>query len=137
MSDLISAVQPLFYICEDNFFFNKRPGSFKPLVECVTMLENVVYTNNPYAKLIKLAPKFVKKSIAVKLIDKKDSVKETIAENNNIMSAIKSNFNRLDEHSIDAIAIGYAYYNVLLGEFHTYNKYIPVDYKENQNGKSK
>lgn len=94
---------------ESPFFNPKMPNSFAVLTEVIASLFDQVILYNPRCKFSVIPPKLVKKTFGVAGMKGKDVVKEAVAKVPSVMDALVNDINRLDEHSIDAIAVGYSW----------------------------
>ena len=111
--------RPHVLACEAPFFNKLRPGAYAALLECITTLRLVINKAYPEIPFVLIEPSLVKKCIGANLIAKKDNVKDQVKEavlsNINLTSVMNldnrlySSPDKLDEHSIDAIAVGYSY----------------------------
>lgn len=110
---------PHILVCEAPFFNRMRPGAYSALVECITTLRLCINNVRPDLPFNLIEPSLIKKMVGAYLIAKKDSVKDQVREavlSKPELTSVMNLDNRLynsaydlDEHSIDAIAIGYSY----------------------------
>jgi Holliday junction resolvasome RuvABC endonuclease subunit len=107
---ILDFYKPLAVICETPFFNRLRPGAFAPLVEVLYVLKDSVLLYNSLVPFITAEPSIIKKAIGAGHICGKDEVKETLYKNKEIQDVLANDFNLLDEHAIDAIAVGYTYF---------------------------
>lgn len=100
---------PCVFVTETAFFDRFHPSSYAVLSMVISEVFDKILKNNPNITLGKLAPKAVKKLFNIAGQKGKDPVKEAVSQIKVIMEKLDVDFWKLDEHSIDAIAIGYAY----------------------------
>lgn len=105
----LNLLKPITVIYESPFYNRFRPTAYGPLMELMGVSRSAVLEFNQNIPFITVEPLLVKKAIGTKSIKGKISVKEAIFNNPDIVNVIASNLNDLDEHSLDAIAVGYAY----------------------------
>lgn len=93
-------------ICEAPFFYASKPAAYRALVEVITILKQTTVDINPLIPFIQLEPLMVKRLVKSLNIHEKDSTKEALE----VLALDRFiDLNLLDEHSIDAISIGYAF----------------------------
>lgn len=93
-------------ICEAPFFYASKPAAYRALVEVITILKQTTADINPLIPFIQLEPLMVKRLVKSLNIHEKDSTKEALE----VLGMDRFiDLNLLDEHSIDAISIGYAF----------------------------
>lgn len=100
---------PDIVVTESPFFDRKKPSSFQILSEVLTTLYDEVLRYNRMVRFQKLAPQAVKKSLGVAGIKGKEIVKEAVEKTALIMEHFPKGIDHLDEHGIDAVAVGYAW----------------------------
>lgn len=107
--DLLREYKPDVVIAESNYM-GRFVSGFVPLVECVLLIRMALYEYNPFLKLYMVDPSTVKINIGMKRIKgtTKDDVKKALIESKKI-DFNGFNPDDLDEHAIDAIAIGIWY----------------------------
>lgn len=108
--NILNIYNPSVVVCESPFFNRFRPSAYLSLVQVVDVFKWTTINFNNNIFFTELAPKTVKKIIGVNNIDVKLDVRTAVMSNSLIMKNIIDDINFLDEHSIDAIAVGYAYY---------------------------
>ena len=101
--------RPDIVVTESPFFDRKKPNSFQILSEVLTTLYDEVLRYNRMVRFQKLAPQAVKKSLGVAGIKGKEIVKEAVEKTPLIMEHFSRGIDHLDEHAIDATAVGYAW----------------------------
>lgn len=105
--------RPLSVVCETPFFNMQRPSAAGPLYELLTTIEQTVFEWDSQKPLYKVEPKTVKKAVGASANAKKDEVRIALSKVEELKCAC---LDFLDEHAIDAIAVGYSYIN------HTFRK---------------
>lgn len=111
---LLNEHRPHAVIAESNYM-GKFANGFAALVECVLIIRNSVYNYDPFLKLNMIDPTTVKTNIGMKRIrgTTKDDVKEHLIKSKKVKwNGVDPN--TLDEHSIDAVAIGVWYMDNVL-----------------------
>jgi len=115
LTSVMNSVKPIAVICESPFFSHLRPSAFGVLMEVLNGVRQAVCDYNPWMKLDLIDPPTVKKSVGASGAAKKEQVKEKVLQNTDLKFMPHSLAENLDEHSIDAVCIGYCFYkNVLL-----------------------
>lgn len=110
-----TAWQPSAVFCESPFLQGKV-NTFATLTEALVYIQHGVWAYNPRITIGKMDPATVKKSVGVsgKSKDKED-MRRALYKVADLETLIP--YDTLDEHSIDAIAVGYYFYrNRLKGE---------------------
>jgi len=100
--------RPLSVVCESPFFNMARPSAAGPLYELLATIEQTVFEWDNQKPLYKVEPKTVKKAVGASANAKKDEVRIAVSKVKELQCAC---LDFLDEHAIDAIAVGYAYIN--------------------------
>ncbi len=106
---VLREVRPFTVACEAPFYFHKRPGAFAPLVEVSLMIRLAVYEYNSEIKLYTYDPSSVKKAVGAMGNSDKQAVKNKVLNLKEIKCP-KQELELLDEHSVDALAVGYCHY---------------------------
>lgn len=95
-------------ICESPYF-KLHVQSYAALVECMSYIRRACYLFNPYLEFITVEPAVAKAAVgAAGNKGDKDAVSKAVAANN-FINLGEFNIMGLDQHSVDAIAIGFAY----------------------------
>lgn len=105
LENVLRFYNPLFVVCETPFFNRLRPSAGGPLYELYTTIEQTVFEWDQYKPLYGIDPKSVKKAIGAAGNAKKPDMLARIKEIDEL-ACVKPDF--LDEHSIDAVAVGYS-----------------------------
>ena len=112
MLELLNNIHPDAIVCESAFYNPRTPNAYASLTEVIFLLKRATINYNPNIKFSTLSPKTVKEAIgSMKLTDKgKDPIKEAIIKIPEVYNLIYKYINNLDNHAIDAIAIGYTFF---------------------------
>lgn len=107
----VQAARPHCIISESPYM-GRFPTAFQALVECLTMLQRVTYQYDPSLPLETVDPPTAKKAVGApgkmkRGEDKKAPVRMGVL-GLNLHNATGKDLSLLDEHSIDAIAVGYS-----------------------------
>ena len=112
--DIFISYNPLIICAESPFFGLRHPSAFQALTEVICAIRNTVYKFDPWRTLRLVSPSEVKQAVFAKGNATKITVKDSIRE---LLTELKYTgnipFDSLDEHSIDALAIGYYVYKNL------------------------
>lgn len=104
---VLEELRPDVVICESPFYNPRRPNAFEVLVEVMTMLRNTLYTWDSWKTLNLVDPPTAKKSFGAPGNAKKEAMFEVLKANPDLQFP---GILELDEHSIDAVAVGYHLY---------------------------
>lgn len=96
-------------VCEAPFYNRLRPTAYGPLVEVMATIQKTVLEYNNEVPFLTVEPSVIKKAVGAGHISGKDEVKKAIGANPEITSKLEINLNLIDEHAVDAIAIGYTF----------------------------
>ncbi|MBW6072792.1 hypothetical protein KZ856_38130, partial [Pseudomonas aeruginosa] len=94
-------------IVESNYL-GRFATSFAALVECVAVIRSALFEYDPFIPLYMVDPTTVKTNVGMKKIkgtDKEDVRRALVSRPDVVWGDV--DHNQLDEHSIDAVAIGY------------------------------
>lgn len=105
LGDILEEFRPHLVICESNYK-GRFADAYATLVECVAVIRNVLYRYDPTMPLLMVDPMSAKKAAGVvgKFKDKMD-VTRALKKRTDINWSVM--IDTLDEHSVDAVAIGY------------------------------
>lgn len=106
LKNVLDFYKPLIVVSETPFFNMKRASAAGPLYELLTTVEQTIYEWDKYKPLYKIDPKTVKKTVGASHNAKKPEMRECVSKVKELSCAC---LDLLDEHSIDALAVGYAY----------------------------
>lgn len=101
--------QPNIVVSESPFFDRRKPSSFAVLTEVITSLFDTVVEYSPLVRFSLVEPLLVKKTLGVAGQKGKDVVREAMAKQTEILKVLSDPLEQLDEHSIDAIGVGYTW----------------------------
>lgn len=118
--NIILEKQPNVVCCEAPFYNRFRPMAYGALLETVSVLRSAVLECNINIEFHMVEPLLVKKTIGVKIMKGKNNVEEALEQIDELKKFItrdiynSNNFSSsglcvLDEHSRDAIGVGYTY----------------------------
>ena len=111
ISKILDFYRPKLVVCESPFFNRLRPGAFAPLVEVMHTLRLAVLNYGCLVPFYTIEPSIIKKAVGASHIGDKNAVNKAVKEIDEIVVATPFSLDLLDEHAIDAIAIGYSYQN--------------------------
>lgn len=115
LNKALEMFSPSLVISESPFFDRRKPGSFAVLTEVLTTLFDTVVAYNPSVQFSMMEPQLVKKSLGVAGIKGKEVVKEAVSKNEEIMACLETPMETMDEHAIDAVAVGYSWLKLKSG----------------------
>lgn len=102
-------IEPAFIVCESPFFNPRMPGAFQPLAEILFAIKEAVLEHNWWLPLYLIDPSTIKKSVKAPGNADKTVMKKCVDELTDINYEGDVLIKDLDEHSIDAIAVGYCH----------------------------
>ncbi len=105
--DFLRTHRPHAVIVESNYL-GRFATSFAALVECVAVIRSALFEYDPFIPLYMVDPTTVKTNVGMKKIkgtDKEDVRRVLVSRPDVVWGDV--DHNQLDEHSIDAVAIGY------------------------------
>lgn len=110
-SQLLNEVQPQIIVSEGAFYNPMMPMAFGSLTEVISVLHRACINYNKDMPFITLSPKTIKSAISsLKTTDKgKDIIKDSIKNIPEVYNLVHNFIDKLDNHGIDAIAVGYAF----------------------------
>lgn len=95
-------------------YMGRFANAFAALTECMASMRTALYQRDPNRPLFTIDPSTIKKSVGV---SGKSGDKELMRAAVQRIAGHMVNINYLDEHAIDSIAVGYAWYrSVWLGK---------------------
>lgn len=106
--------RPNFVICETPFIAMRQPAAYGSLTETVCAVRDALSMYDPYQRLYGVDPPTAKKTVGAAGNAKKDQMQQAIGKlltELNYNSAWSGDFWRLDEHSVDAIAIAKTFHS--------------------------
>jgi len=99
--------KPNAIVCESPFFNSRMPGAFQPLVEILKTIRDTVIEYDDWLQLNLIDPSTIKKAVNASSFADKQSVKKAVTSLVDIN--YEGNIDELDEHAIDALAVGYCF----------------------------
>jgi len=108
---ILMIFNPAIVACESPFYNRFRPTAFSSLLEVLNMIHSSIIEYNVNIPFHTVEPLYVKKIVGAGMMKGKADVKLAIKNINEILLATVNNIDELDEHSVDAIAVGYAFLN--------------------------
>lgn len=106
LSELFDYYRPALVVCESPFFNRFTPNAYAILTEMVNLIKYTLFQFNNHIPFFTVDPPTAKKAIGAKGNAKKDEMTLAIDDIRHMLK-LKNNPFDLDEHSIDALAIGY------------------------------
>ena len=107
--NIINQFRPTVVISESPYM-GRFAQAFEALVQCLMMIQSAINTFDPSMSLETIDPSNVKKAVGAsgktKAGGEKNKTKEALLKLPNLINALPFSFDSLDEHSIDAIAVG-------------------------------
>lgn len=94
---------------ESPFFDRRKPGSFQILTEVLTTIFDTIVAHNPLTRFSMVPPQLAKAVLGVAGQKGKEVVREAMEKQTEITSVLQNPLELIDEHAIDAIAVGYTW----------------------------
>lgn len=107
--------KPIVICCESPFFNRLRPGAYGALMETMFAIKTAAIEYDRYIKFNTYEPSIVKKSIGANSIGDKLNVLKAMFAIDEIKDTTEIPLELLDDHSIDAIAVGYTFLKNIRG----------------------
>jgi len=105
---LIQIYNPYEVVCEDTYYSPDTPQAKFALMELISALRSMIYTQFYSLPLMLVEASFVKRSLSIKgNSSNKDLIKQTLY-NLPLLYGVGITVSLCDEHGCDAIAIGYS-----------------------------
>lgn len=105
--NILSYYKPILVACESPFYNPRRPNAYGALVEVMTEIRNAVIMYDPYMKLHTIDPPTVKKAVGAAGNADKVAVRAALLKIRDNLKLTTEDIDSMDEHSIDAVAVGY------------------------------
>lgn len=103
--------RPHFIASESPFYSSRMPSAYGVLMNTLDLaIRSAMSEYSPYMKLNLIDPPSVKKAVGAKGNDGKDAVRVALLRICEKLCISPEDIKTLDEHSIDAIAVGYSFY---------------------------
>lgn len=118
-------------VAAESPFLGRFAGAFESLVECRKMLIKVLQDYDPYLELELVSPISVKQSMGLLQFkgDTKGVIKDALLANNGLSWDADIDPMILDEHSVDAVSVGYYKYIEKFGDINV--RYVQTVVKPN------
>lgn len=104
---------PSYICCESPFFNRLRPSAFGPLMEILSAIQMASVEYNPLVKFTLYPPSIIKKALGGSGLANKDAVRNQLLLRDDLEYNGDYPLDKLDEHSLDAIAVGICHFNLL------------------------
>jgi len=111
LAKLFEKHQPLVVSFELSFANIRFPKAVIQLTQYITIIEAMTVAYNPFTKIFKYAPKFIKKGIGASGNADKDAMTVAVGKLNGIESYV--DVKRVSEHEVDSLAIAYLTYDII------------------------
>lgn len=103
-------------VVSESPYLGRFANSFQSLVECLCYIQNGIFVNTSEFPLALLDPTTVKRAVGAPKSKDKDAVKNAVMKLSWVTYAVPGLLNELDEHGVDAIAVGLARFIQLRGD---------------------
>lgn len=105
-----------FVICSESpFFYKFRPQAYGALMEILFAIRHAAISYDKMVRFFLYEPSKVKKALGAGYVGK-DTVRASVAGNEEIMAALVGSLDDLDEHAIDATCVGYTHLRLMREE---------------------
>lgn len=115
LSDIVACIKPATVISESPFYHSSSPMAYGSLIETISYLRMGVFEIDPNISFRTVEPLVVKKNIKAGSTKGKVEMKDRLKVIEEVMNALLVPIDILDEHQVDAIAIGYYLLKTLRG----------------------
>lgn len=107
--NVLREFKPHAVICESPFL-GRFPQAFAGLIECIVTIRNALFRYDPFLPLYQVDPPSAKKATGMTFTKKstKEDVKTALQKRTDLVWDV--DIDELDEHSIDAVAVGLYFY---------------------------
>ena len=96
-------------VASESPYMGSFPQAYMALVECIDAIRRACKAWNPFQPLIAIDPATVKKSLGVSgKSGDKEAIRNALAKRSSLSFDKEVSLDHLDEHAIDAIAVGIA-----------------------------
>lgn len=112
LKQVFQIYNPSQVVCESPFFNRFRPTAYSALVEVLNVIRSSVIEYNMNIHFSTIEPLLIKKIVGAGMMKGKLDVKDAVSKNEFIMARLIKHLDTLDEHAIDAIAIGFSFLNI-------------------------
>ena len=107
--DIVDRYKPIAVACESPFYNRRFPMAYGTLLTILNNFQMALAQYNQTIPFRTIEPRVVKSAVGAISIIGKDPVRDAVSKIPSIMNTLIPPLHSLDEHSIDAIAVGYAY----------------------------
>jgi Holliday junction resolvasome RuvABC endonuclease subunit len=104
---------PIQIVCEGAFYNPRRPNAFEVLIEVRIAIKQAILEYDPWRTIRLIDPPTVKRAVNVKGNADKLVVRDGVLAIKELNYSGDTSIEDLDEHSIDAIAVAYAFFKEL------------------------
>lgn len=108
-TDIVDRYKPIAVACESPFYNRKFPMAYGTLLTIMNNFQMALANYNQTIPFFTIEPRTVKSAVGAISLVGKDPVRDAVSRIPAIMNTLVPPLHSLDEHSIDAIAVGYAY----------------------------
>lgn len=105
---LLNYHQPLAVVCESSFYNIRRPMAFGALLEVLNAIRQALIEHNDNLKLDLVDPPTVKRAVGAPGNADKQAVQRAVLSLPDLNYNGPLSLDQLDEHAVDAIAVGYS-----------------------------
>lgn len=116
IASIVSATGAKIVVSEAPFYNRFMPMAYGALLEVVSSIQHAIIALDNSIVFTSYAPQQVKMSVGAAGKKGKDIVKTSIEKVSQIFDKIISDYELLDEHSIDAIAVGFTFLEMRSGK---------------------
>lgn len=106
---IFKETQPEIFVSESPFFNPKMPSSFQILTKVIEGIFEQTYRENNYVLQGLIEPLTAKKQFGIAGQKGKEVVKDAVGRELRIMDVLVEDLEKLSEHAIDAIIVGYTF----------------------------
>lgn len=110
---ILQRAQPTYVASESPFFSRAHPQAYGALTEIVYGMRLTLFRHDPWMVVQYIDPPTVKNAVGAKGNADKHVIKQCLLKLPNLNYAGRIPLESLDEHSIDALAVCYAHYQML------------------------
>ena len=111
---MLNEIQPTLVISESPFYNPRMPGAYGVLVEVVSIFRLATYDYKPEVNFFTIEPVLVKKGVGAKTIAGKIDMRTSLRIHMEISTKLIVPLDDIDEHGVDAVAVGYSWLNSTL-----------------------
>lgn len=113
---LLLRYKPYAVITESAFYNPLRPSAYGPLSEVISHIVSTIMEVNPNIFYHSLEPLLIKKMLKSGYSKGKLSMLEAVSKVDEITDVLKGKITDLDDHGVDAIAVGYSFLSIIKNE---------------------